>query len=355
MLWSKDIQTNLNELAENGKIPDILVRTGIRSKCRKLIENLNEGNCEQKMERMNKWLSAMQNSPIAIHTDKSKEQHYEVPAQFFEVVLGTRRKYSCCYYPKGTETIDQAEEASLLETVNRAAIADGMKILELGCGWGSLTLFMAEKFPNANITAVSHSNSQRETIQKLAQQKGFENVRVITMDMNDFAPDEPGTFDRVVSIEMFEHMRNHSLLMERISKWLKPTGKLFVHVFCHKEFSYPYVSEGPRDWMTNHFFTGGMMPSDSLFHYYQEHLRLEGRWRWSGQHYEKTLNQWLIKMDTAKEQLFPLFIDVYGQEASVWWQRWRMFFMACAEFFGLNKGDEWWVAHYLFANKRQDS
>ena len=208
---------------------------------------------------------------------------------------------------------------------------------------------MAARYPNAQITAVSHSRTQRETILGLADARGLNNIEVITCDMNDFEPPEPGSYDRVVSVEMFEHMRNYGLLLKRISTWLKPGGKLFVHVFCHKETAYPYVDSGdPSDWMTRHFFAGGMMPSDDLLTRFQDDLKLEEQWRWNGSHYGKTSEAWLELMDRRKATAYPILADTYGDDVKVWWGRWRIFFMACAEFFALNGGEEWYVSHYRF-------
>ena len=214
---------------------------------------------------------------------------------------------------------------------------------------GSLSLFMAARYPNAEITAVSHSSTQRQTILELAEARGLTNLEVITCDMNDFEPPEPGSYDRVVSVEMFEHMRNYRLLLKRISGWLKPGGKLFVHVFCHKETAYPYVDSGdPNDWMTRHFFAGGMMPSDDLLTRFQDDLELEQQWRWNGNHYAKTSEAWLELMDRRRATAYPVLAKTYGDDVKVWWGRWRIFFMACAEFFALNNGEEWYVSHYRF-------
>jgi cyclopropane-fatty-acyl-phospholipid synthase len=262
-------------------------------------------------------------------------------------MLRRRRKYSCAYWPENVTNLDDAEIAALELTCQRAEIEDGMDILELGCGWGSLTLWMAEQYPNARITAVSNSNSQREYISAKALNLGYTNIEVITADMNDFAID--AQFDRVVSVEMFEHMRNYRELYKRVYGWLKPGGRFFKHIFTNRNVPYPFEDRGDDDWMTRYFFSGGIMPSDDLPLYFQDQLKLVRRWRWDGTHYEKTSNAWLANMDQRKQEVWPVLVDAYGEvHAQQWWMRWRMFFMACAELFGFEKGQQWWVSHYLF-------
>jgi len=343
------IKAKVFGLAERGLIPDALVRAGIRNMSQETGAAARCATPEEREDRMSAWVAQMNESPIALAPVESNEQHYEVPSAFFGEVLGPHRKYSCAYWAEGTTSLAQAEAEGLERTCANAGLVDGQKILELGCGWGSLSLFMAARYPNAQITAVSHSRTQRETILGLADARGLNNIEVITCDMNDFEPPEPGSYDRVVSVEMFEHMRNYGLLLKRISTWLKPGGKLFVHVFCHKETAYPYVDSGdPSDWMTRHFFAGGMMPSDDLLTRFQDDLKLEEQWRWNGSHYGKTSEAWLELMDRRKATAYPILADTYGDEVKVWWGRWRIFFMACAEFFALNGGEEWYVSHYRF-------
>ena len=343
----------LHRLAEEGFLPDLLCRFGIRRLCRQTQALHQRGGPQERSKRLQAWIEEMDRSPVAMAPKVSNEQHYEVPSAFFEEVLGPHRKYSCGFWGDGVESLAEAEQAALEISCERAELGEGQRILELGCGWGSLTLFMASRFPSARITAVSHSRTQRETILALAEARGLSNIEVITCDLNDFEPPNPGTYDRVVSIEMFEHMRNYRELLRRISHWLKPEGKLFVHIFCHREAAYPYEDSGdPNDWMTRHFFAGGMMPANNLFHHFREDLRLEKQWRWDGTHYEKTCNAWLRNMDLVKARCWPLFESTYGADAHRWWGRWRLFFMACAEFFGLEAGDEWWVSHYRFTNER---
>ena len=332
---------------EQGLIPDPLIRAGIRRLLRERLRELAQGNVEWQQEMEQSFIEKMNHSPVAPVPHKANEQHYEVPSAFYDLVLGTHRKYSCAYWSENISNLDDAEAAGLTLTCAHAELEDGMDILELGCGWGSLTLWMAEHYPAAHITAVSNSNSQREYIESQARQRGLHNVRVITSDMNDFEIDE--TFNRVVSVEMFEHMRNYRELFRRISGWLKPGGRFFMHIFTHRDVPYPFEDRGDDDWMSRHFFSGGIMPSDSLPLYFQEHLKLARRWRWDGTHYEKTSNAWLANMDQRKSQVWPVLANTYGEEnAQQWWMRWRMFFMACAELFGFDNGQQWWVSHYLF-------
>lgn len=340
----------LIDLAEQGKLPDFLVRFGIRRLCLKRLEQEYIHDPEKQQARFQALIEELRKSPIAIETDTANEQHYEVPTEFYLKSLGKRLKYSCAYYPSSNSSLDEAEEAMLALYGERAELSDRQSILELGCGWGSLTLWMAENYPNANITAVSNSATQKQHIDQQCQARGLANVTVITEDVNNLELNAD-QFDRAISIEMFEHMRNYKTLFARISNWVKPDGKLFVHIFAHRNVMYPFEVQGKEDWMSKYFFTGGLMPSiDTLLHF-QDQFKLASRWLVNGQHYEKTCNHWLEKTDQNKTDIIAAFEKSYGkEEAERWFHRWRIFYMSCAELFGLRNGKEWMVAHYLFEN-----
>jgi cyclopropane-fatty-acyl-phospholipid synthase len=287
----------------------------------------------------------MAQRPIAEHTDAANEQHYEVPAEFFLNCLGPRLKYSCCLYEPG-DTLAQAEDRALAETCAHADLADGQQILELGCGWGSLSLWMARTYPRAQITSVSNSASQGEFIRGRAAAQGLTNLTVITADMNDFTPPEAGAYDRVVSVEMFEHMANWRALLARVKTWLKPEGRLFIHIFTHKTGPYRFDIEDEADWIAQHFFAGGVMPSHNLMRQFPDLFEVEEDWRWSGIHYEKTALHWLENYDRNVAAIRPVLRRVYGDKAVLWHRRWRLFFLATAGLFGHRDGEEWGVSHY---------
>ncbi|MDY0022355.1 cyclopropane-fatty-acyl-phospholipid synthase family protein [Arenimonas caeni] len=340
---------SLIDLCERGLVPDALTRFGIRRLCAQRLREEGADDLDLADGCFRDLLGQLRDSPIAIETDAANEQHYEVPARFFELCLGRRLKYSSAFYATGRETLDEAEDAMLALYGERAELADGQHILELGCGWGSLTLWMAERFPNARITGVSNSRSQREHILAQAARRGLGNVQILTCDVNRLElPAE--SFDRVVSIEMFEHMRNYRRLLGNIAGWLRPGGKLFVHIFAHRFLMYPFLTEGEDNWMGRYFFTGGLMPSaDTLLHF-QEDLRLEQRWLLPGTHYQRTANHWLENQDRNREEVLEVLAATYGaDQAARWHQRWRMFWMACAELFGYEGGRQWLVAHYRFS------
>ncbi|WP_425491294.1 SAM-dependent methyltransferase [Frateuria soli] len=335
-------------LAERGLLPDALLRLGIRRLCAQRLAEERAGGPERVAERYARHIDALRQSPVAIHTDAANAQHYELPAAFFEHCLGPRLKYSCCYYPRGDESLAEAEEAMLALYGERAELADGQDILELGCGWGSLTLWMAERYPRARILAVSNSHGQRRHIEAQCRARGLANVRVLTADANTLAL-EPSCFDRCVSVEMFEHMRNYDTLLERIARWLRPGGKLFVHVFAHRTLMYPFETHGEDNWLGRHFFTGGLMPAADTLLWFQRDLAIEQRWLVDGRHYQRTANHWLARQDAAREAVLAELALAYGPQARLWFHRWRMFWMACAELFGYAGGREWLVAHYRFA------
>ena len=331
---------------ETGLVPDSVIRAGIRRLLDRKLKEIHVTDVEKAAIIKNRFVQMMGESPIALVPHLANEQHYEVPAAFYSEVLGKNRKYSCCYWPTGVNDLDAAEDAALQVTAERAGIEDGMKVLDLGCGWGSLSLWIAEHFPKASVTSVSNSRSQRDYIVRAAENRGIENIEVHVCDMNDFAA--PGTYDRIVSVEMFEHMRNYPELFRRISNWLEPDGRFFMHIFCHRTTPYEYIDRGPSDWMSRHFFSGGIMPSADLPMRIGGDLTVERHWQWNGDHYARTLRAWLDKMDARKGAVMPILEDTYGKDqADRWRMRWRIFFMACEELFACNGGREWYVSHYL--------
>lgn len=336
-------------LAERGQVPDIAIRHGIRHLLKQRLSEIQPEDARSAAQHETQFIEQMRGAPIALVPEKANDQHYEVPVEFFQRVLGPHLKYSGTLWPADAATLAEAEAAGLRESCLHADIKNGQTILELGCGWGSLALWIATHYPDTHITAVSNSHSQRAHIEAQAKDLGVDNrLQVVTCDMNSFET-HPGQFDRVVSVEMFEHMRNWPELFARIRRWLKPDGRFFMHVFVHRAVPYLFEDRGPADWMSRHFFTGGMMPSDRLALVCQDHLACIGRWRWDGTHYEKTANAWLANMDSARETLWPVIERVYGKAcARVWWWRWRLFFMACAELFGYEQGRQWGISHYLF-------
>ncbi len=336
----------MDALLTAGLVPDATIRFGIRRLLRQRLREESEGGLEVVHERFRRHLEAWTAGPIAVHTQDANDQHYEVPPRFFELTLGPHLKYSSALFEAGISDLGQAEQAMLDLTCARAQLADGQDVLELGCGWGSLTLFMAERFPQSRITGVSNSGDQRAFILAQAAERRLTNIEILTADMNTFAA--PGAYDRVVSVEMFEHMRNHRELMARVHRWLKPGGALFVHIFTHRDFTYPFEVRDESDWMAKHFFTGGIMPADGYLMRFQDQLRLEDHWRVSGTHYQATAEAWLQNQDIHRDEILALFQTTYGGQAASRFAQWRMFFMACAELWGFRGGDEWFVSHYRF-------
>ena len=327
------------ELAERGLVPLPALRMGVRRLLRARLREMERGPSLQA------FIEALARGPIAVETDAANTQHYEVPPELFQLALGPNLKYSGGYWPTGVERLTDAEAAMLHLTAERAQLEDGQDILELGCGWGSLTLHMARAFPHARITAVSNSASQRRHIEARAP----DNVRVVTADMRTFEPE--GRFHRVVSVEMFEHMRNLPELFRRISTWMTPDGKLFAHVFCHRAQPYLFETEGHDDWMGRHFFTGGMMPSYDLLPSLDGHLQLEERWAVDGTHYARTARAWRENLEAERPAVMPVLSQTYGTDAARWFHRWRLFFLACEELFAYRGGSEWLVGHYRFTRR----
>jgi cyclopropane-fatty-acyl-phospholipid synthase len=348
------ISKTATDLAESGLIPDSVIRLGIRRLIKERRRQIGANGPECAVANMDLFVSMMDRSDIALVPGLANEQHYELPAEFFTQVLGRHRKYSCCYWSAGAETLDEAEQAALELTGERASIANGQSILDLGCGWGSFSLWVADRYRGCSVTAVSNSASQRLFIEGQAEARGLTNLRVITADMNVFHCDE--RFDRIVSIEMFEHMRNYGALFARISRWLSDDGYFFMHIFCHRSAAYEYVDGGPADWMSRHFFSGGIMPSRDLPLRFQQHLTALNQWQWEGTEYQKTAKSWLKNMEKRKSTIMPILDRVYGKpDSRRWWMRWRMFFLAVGEMFGYDEGHEWLVGHYLFKPSRQRS
>jgi cyclopropane-fatty-acyl-phospholipid synthase len=328
--------------AERSPLPEPLARMGIEFLVGRTRRKLATASHREESD----FALAMSKHSIAEYADAANEQHYELPPEFFALTLGPHRKYSCCLYPTDEESLDHAERLALEETVAHAGLANGQSILELGCGWGSLTLFMAERFPRSTITAVSNSRPQRLHIEAQASARSLHNIRVITADMNTFMAD--GLHDRIVSVEMFEHMSNWKGLLERIRTWLEPTeGRLFIHVFSHKDSPYRFDHKNDADWIAQHFFTGGIMPSHGLLRHFPDCFAVQQDWRWNGLHYQKTAMDWLARFDANRQQIDRILDEVYGADATLWRQRWRLFYLATAGLFGHASGEEWGVSHYL--------
>jgi cyclopropane-fatty-acyl-phospholipid synthase len=341
--------TRVDRWLERGQLPDWMVRRGIRRLLRKRLVQECADDPAASAERLQQWLAECDASPIAVATQAANEQHYEVPAAFYQHVLGRYRKYSSGLWPDGVQTLDDAEAAMLELTCQRAGIEDGMRVLDMGCGWGALSLWIAKHFPSCQVVGVSNSSSQRANILARAAEAGLRNVEIVTADINAFVA--PGSFDRIVSVEMMEHTRNWRLLLQRAASWLLPTGKMFVHVFTHRSVGYAFAQDGKDDWMAREFFTGGQMPADQQMLHFQDDLLIENHWRVSGTHYARTAEAWLANFDRNQAQLEPVLREAYGDRAVPMGNLWRVFFMACAELWGYRHGNEWLVSHYLMRRR----
>lgn len=327
--------------AERLPLPDSVLRFGVGQLVSRTSRKLANGAGVRDRD----FAIEMQRWPIAVHTGEANEQHYELPPAFFELALGPNRKYSSCLYPSSSATLEEAEIAALAETCEHAELRDAQRVLELGCGWGSLSLFMAQRYPNSRIVSVSNSAPQRQFIETEIARRGIRNLTVITADMNEFDPGQ--TFDRIVSVEMFEHMSNWRELLENAHTWLEPDGRMFIHVFSHAEHPYRFDHEDKADWIAQYFFTGGVMPSHGLMRQFDDLFVVEKDWRWSGSHYERTALDWLKNFDANRAAIRKIFDETYGDQAAIWMRRWRLFFLATAGLFGYRGGQEWAVSHYL--------
>jgi len=350
---------DLDKILAKGNLPDFLLRRGIRRLVKKRAKKQNQLSVEARYDYLNNFIKELKKQPIAVQTDAANEQHYELPPEFFEKILGRNLKYSCCYWSDDLsyqklkkqnnleQRLDQAEDEMLKLSAERAEIENGQNILELGCGWGSFSFYLARKFPDSRIISMSNSKDQINYINKLATANKVNNLRAVKADINNFNTE--AKFDRIVSVEMFEHMRNYQKLMQKISSFLLADGKLFVHIFSHKFYPFIYQDQKKSDWMSRYFFSGGTMPSQDLLHYFSNNFSLEKQWAFSGRHYQKTLEAWLENMDQKKEEIYPILESTYGVEAAEkWWNYWRLFFISSAEFFGYNNGNDWFISHYLF-------
>ncbi|SMF53386.1 SAM-dependent methyltransferase [Pseudobacteriovorax antillogorgiicola] len=336
----------MEQLLSRGVIPEPLIRIGIRQLLKRRISESSSDDVSVHQERINQLVAQLRKSPIAIETDKANTQHYELPSDFFRLFMGRYLKYSSGYWDPSTKTLDQAEQNMLELYIQRAKIQDNMRILDLGCGWGSFSLFAAQNYPHSEFTAISNSRIQKDFIESRIKALGLKNLEVLTMDANNL--NLSTGFDRIISIEMFEHMRNYEALLCQLSDILNPGGKLFVHIFTHKNLSYLFEDKDSTDFLSRNFFSGGIMPSDHLLYYFNRDLRVQKHWVVNGQHYSKTSEAWLHNMKRNKSAVMKIFKSHYGSDAKKWWEFWKIFFMSCAELWGYEDGNQWHVSHYLF-------
>lgn len=340
----------IDRLLENNGVPDPLIRLGIRWLLKRKLRQEFLPDEAQRLARVKTFADELKQMPIAIETEAANEQHYEVPAPFYTMCLGPRLKYSSGLWEDGVTTLAEAEERMLDLYCQRAALADGQRILDLGCGWGSLSLYLAQRYPHAQIIGLSNAHHQREFIMAQAQARGLSNLTIETGNIVTYEFNQP--FDRIVSIEMMEHMKNYQALFKKLQGWLKPEGMMLVHIFTHARYPYHFEDADGTDWLTRYFFTGGTMPSDDLFSQFQDDLTLTDQWVVNGQHYQKTAEAWLANMDAHRPEIMALFKQVYGPDQALkWWVYWRVFYMACAELWGYDHGREWHVVHYRFKPK----
>lgn len=334
----------METLLGTGLVPDFLIRLGVRKLS---MQRLKE---EYSKDHGIEWfVEQLSHGDIAEKTEAANEQHYEVPSEFFQYALGPNLKYSCCLFDDMTMSLEQAENAMLELYTKRAELQDGMTILDLGCGWGSLSLFLAKKYPNSKIIGVSNSSTQKLHIDQVAKERGIKNLEIRTCDINELELEE--RFDRIMSIEMFEHMRNYKQLLKKVASWLKDEGKVFIHIFTHKDLPYFYEVRDSTDFMTKYFFEGGIMPSTDMLRHFDEHLQMVNSWKVNGKHYAETSERWLQNMDNNRREVLACFKNAYGNRYKAWFEYWRVFFIACAEFFKMNDGNEWFVTHYLLEKK----
>lgn len=326
-------------------VPEPIIRFGIRRMLAQKLREEASPSAAAEQQKIASFVQELQNMPIAVETDAANKQHYEVPTAFYQLVLGPRLKYSCALWSDETKTLEQAEIAMLDLYIERAGIANGQTILELGCGWGSLSLYLAERFPESRVTGLSNSATQKQFIDSRAKELGLTNLTILTANIVHF--DTTEKFDRILSIEMFEHMKNYKLLLSKVRRWLKDDGQLFIHIFTHKKYAYHYINRDGNDWLTEYFFTGGTMPSDDLLTYFDEDMKVDRQWVVNGKHYSRTSQEWLRNMYKNSDAVKALFRQVYGQEYIKWYAWWKLFFLACAELWGYADGNEWIVSHYL--------